>query len=84
MRYLILTLSLLLGLATSVSADASSFFRGEIRADPSYSECVKAIEKGVEVGNRENRSRIFFYKDKLYTISASRHTLRCAVAENLD
>ena len=83
MKHLTLTLSLILGLATSVSADAS-FFRGEIRMDPSYSECVKAIEKGVEVGNRENSSRIFFYKDKLYTISASRHTLRCAVAENLD
>ena len=83
MRYLILTLSLILGLATSVSA-TSSVFKGKYRSKPSYSECAKAIEKGVEVGSRENSNRIFFYKDKLYTISASRYALRCTVAEILD
>ena len=77
-----LTLSLILGLATSVSA--SSVFKGKYRSKPSYSECAKAIEKGVEVGSRENSNRIFFYKDKLYTISASRYALRCTVAEILD
>ena len=84
MKKTLLVLSFTLGLANVSNADTKSIFKGEFKDNPSYSECVKAIENGVEVGNRENSNRIFFYKDKLYTIAAGPFVFRCIVGENFD
>ena len=35
--------------ATQASAAYHSFFQGKIMEKPTYSECTKAIEKGVEI-----------------------------------
>lgn len=66
---------------TNASAN-SSIFKGKLKQSPTYSECVKAIEKGVVITIRENGGHIFFYKDKLYTIRGGPTAMVCIVGEN--
>ena len=84
MKQLLLILSLPLGLATVANASDFSTFTGKFKQNPSYSECVKAIEKGVIIKTNHPRgTTLFFYKDKIYTIGADPLTLVCYVGENL-
>ena len=84
MKKLLLILSFTLGLTTAATASEVSTFTGNWKLNPSYSECVKAIEKGVVITtNPKNGMHIFFYKDKIYTIGAEGTTLVCTIGENL-
>ena len=84
MKKLLLVLSLTLGLAKIANADNKSIFKGEFKDNPSYSECVKAIQKGVHITtNPKNGAHVFFYKDKIYTIIGGYVNLVCLVGENL-
>ena len=84
MTKLLLILSFTLGLATLANADNRSIFRGEFEEKPSYSDCVKAIQKGVVITtNQEGGYRTFFYKDKLYTIIGRGTTLICKASTKL-
>ena len=84
MKKLLLILSLTFGLTTVANASDFSTFTGKFKQNPSYSECVKAIEKGVIIKTNHTRgSTLFFYKDKIYTIGADSLTLVCYVGENL-
>jgi len=60
---------------------AQSSFKVKILDDPSYSECAKAIEKGVVVKIDENGTHVFFYKDRLYTIMAGISYFECYASE---
>ena len=62
-------------------------FRGEKREDTTFRECAKAIEKGVVIGvfrgGPTGEFRTFFYKDRLYNISAGGVWFECWAVENL-
>ena len=65
MKQLLLILLLTLGLATVANAegDHRSIFRGDFEQNPSYSDCVKAIQKGVIITtNQKSGYRTFFTK----------------------
>ena len=86
MKHLLLILSFNLGLATVANAegDHRSFFSGEFEQNPSYSDCVKAIKKGVVITtNQESGYRTFFYNDKLYTIIGRGVRLVCIASTKL-
>jgi hypothetical protein len=84
MRNLLRAFVIILTLKTGTAASAnSSVFKGTLKQNPEFSECVKAIEKGVVITIRENGSHIFFYKNKLYTIRGGATVMVCMVGENL-
>ena len=66
--------------ATHSSGASHSRFQGEKQPNPTYSECAKAMEKGVLVGVTDKGYRVFFYKDHLYTIFAQHHIIVCLSA----
>ena len=83
MKKLLLILSFTLGLTTAASANDGSMFRTLLQQDPSYSDCVEAIENGVVISIRPNGAHVFFYKDKIYTISAAGERMYCLATEKL-
>jgi len=84
MKKPLLVLSFTLGLANVSNADTRSIFKGEFKDNPSYSECVKAIQKGVHITtNQKNGAHVFFYKDKICTIIGGSVNLVCLVGADL-
>ena len=66
--------------ATQASSGGHSRFEGERQPNPTYSECAKAMKKGVLVGVTDKGYRVFFYNDHLYTITARHHIIVCFAA----
>ena len=83
MKQLPLILSFTLGFATVANASDFSTFTGKFKQNPSYYECVKAIEKGVVISIKDNGAHVFFYKDKIYTIRGGHALLVCIASEKL-
>lgn len=64
-------------IVTPASASHHSFFQGKIKPNPTYSECTKAIEQGVEIKVTDSGTKVFFYKDHLYVIAGGAAGLQC-------
>jgi hypothetical protein len=83
MRTVLLMLLTIVATQFGTKASANiSIFQGTLKPSPKYSECVKAIEKGVVISIKENGRHVFFYKDKLYSIGGNGATMVCMVGEN--
>ena len=79
MKGLLFSLGLLLALIGN-QVYAKKFYGTKI--EPTYSDCTKAIEKGVAVTIDVNGTHIFYYKDRLYTIIASPTQMECLLTLN--
>ena len=82
MKKLLLILGFTLLFGTTANAN-SSIFKGKLDPNPSYSDCAKAIEKGVVISIKDNGAHVFFYNDKIYTIRGGHALLVCIAREKL-
>jgi len=77
MKRILFSLGLFLALVGS-HAYAEIFYAEPVNG--TYSDCTKAIEKGVAI-LVDPEATIFYYKDRLYTIIPTPSTMECRITK---